>query len=263
MANRILKSPADDTFGMGHNTGAERAKQVTSQLEVDYASLVEEAHKLQVGLHALPGKVTNKDDLGNISKTIVDMRNVMVRAEAYRKAEKEPYWESGKAVDGFFGSMVDALDKATTDLNARIRVFQDEQIAAERKRRRDEEEKARAAAEEARAAAERARKPSNILKHEETAAALDIEANRMAAQQHQKAADLTRTRFGDKNVLVTTREQGYARVIDYGKLNLDILRPYIPQAALEQAVKTYARQHQFKASLAGAEIGMENVPVVR
>lgn len=261
MANRVLKN--NDTPGVGHNTGAERAKQVTSQLEIDYASLVEEAHSLKIGLHSLPVKIAGKDDLGSVLKAVVDMRNVTVRAEAYRKAEKEPYWEAGKAVDGFFGALIDELTKAAAVLQRRIQAFQDEQIAAERKRRRDEEEAARQAAEEARQAAERARKPSNILKHEENAAHLEIEANRLAAQQNQKAADLTRTRFADKNVMVTTREQGFARVVDFNALPLDVLRHFIPQPALEQAVKAYARHHGFKAKLAGAEIGMENVPVVR
>jgi hypothetical protein len=260
MANRVLK---DDVAGMGHNTGAETAKRITTQLEIDYAPLLEEAHNLKVALHRLPVKVTNKDDLGLVSKHVVDMRNVTTRAEAYRKAEKEPHWEAGKAVDGFFGTLIDELRKASDGLQRKIQAFQDEQIAAERKRRREEEEKARLAAEEAQAAAERARKPANIMKHQETAAALEVEANRLAAQQNQKAADLARTRFGDKNVMVTSREQGFARVVDFGKLPLDVLRPYISQAALEQAVKAYARQHQFKATLAGAEIGMENVPVVR
>lgn len=243
-----------------NSSAASQAQAVTDQLKRDYAHLEQEKDQLRKRAAAVPTKVTSKDDLEKIATLTLDIRNLDDRAESHRKAEKLPHWEKGKAVDGFFNSLRQDVNQDALDLRERVNVFQRELRAAEDKKRIQAEREAKEEAERLRLKAERARKPENKMMAQVDAAAAAYRADQVA--QTGRAAPLQH-RFAGSNAMVTEQQVGYARVTDYEKLPLDMLRAYINRDALDVAVRAFARTTGHKVPLPGAEIGFESNAVIR
>jgi hypothetical protein len=211
----------------------------------------------------LPARITSKEDLGLVSRSVVDMRDAGARAEATRVAEKEPHLRSGQAVDAFFKTNIsDPLAKKQAELNRRINDYQQEQLAAERRRRLEEEREANRIAEEARLKAERARK-------EETKAAAQIDAA-LATRRAEEAKEATqatpagmvRERF-EEGQLVTMKKIRFAEVTNLAEVDLIALRPYIKMSAIEDAVKRWAQATEYRAEMKGVTVGERDEAVVR
>ena len=160
-----------------------------------------------------------------------------------------------------------------------------EKAEAEAKAAREAAEAARIA-EEARLAAERARKPETQAAKTETAheavlaaqeAADALSATRVdtiaAAAQAEQAyidtlmapADIMRTRTAD--ALGTMGTEKFAEITDRKILDLEKLRPYLPVAALETALRKYAESCGYSSDetvqIAGARFGKKKKSQVR
>jgi len=179
-------------------------------------------------------------------------------------------------------------------LQGRIDVWQEQKRLAERARleaerleaariAREEQARLRKALEEAEAArlaAERARK-------EETKAAKAALADAQAlAAAHAKAladlaaekakdavmatevsnADIVRVRGDGTNgagVMLTSRQEGYAILIDRALIDMDALRPYFTDFEIEKALRGWAKANGHKVQMSGADVGLRQIGVTR
>ena len=244
-----------------NSSAAAQAQAVTNLLKRDYAHLDDERNRLKKRSEGIPLEITGKEDLEKVATLVLDIRNLDDRAESHRKAEKLPHWEKGKAVDGFFNSMRQDVNAIADDLHKRTNEYQRKLRAAEEKKRAAEEKAAKEEAERLRLKAERARKPETKMIAQVDAAAAQYRVDQ-AAQNGGRAKPLQH-RFQGSNAMVSEQQVGYARVTDYEKLPLDMIRAYINREALDIAVRAFARTTGHKVPLAGVDIGFESNAVIR
>jgi hypothetical protein len=247
---------------------------------------------------SLPKEITSPEDRELFPPLIKQLRDVSAKLEAFHKAQKEPYLRGGQAVDQWFFSLMDKLARrqprnnpgAADILLARLTAYDNEVLAKEQERRRVEAEllrqeamKAEAArikaeneAEEARLAADRARNPERKAEKEEIAdraqeavAAANVQATVIHQQATEayigtlsKPADIMRNRGAD-GTLSTMAQEKYAEVTDRTKLDMAKLWPHIPLAALETALKAWAKSTDYREPMEGAAIGRRNKSMVR
>lgn len=178
--------------------------------------------------------------------------------EGTRIAEKEPFLQAGRTVDGFFHTAADPLAKGKALIDGRRKKYLDAKAAAERKAREEAERIARETAEAARLAAEQAERELRDAASLQTAidaedrakqARLDAEAAARAAAA--KPADLSRVR-GDLGSVSSLKQFWNFRNLDRARLDLEMLREHLPLDALDKAVRSFIKAGGRK--LSGAEI---------
>lgn len=179
-------------------------------------------------------------------------------------------------------------------LQAKINIWRGKVAAAERERldrerleaariAREEQAKLRQAQEEAEeamralgrarsAATQEARRQEMEVKAAEEArlrAAAELAAERAkeaVSATYVKTADITRVRGTDASgagVLLTTRTEGYAVLLDRTLIDIEALREYFTDFELTKALNAWAKSRGYKEQMPGAEIGHRNVGVVR
>jgi hypothetical protein len=205
-------------------------------------------------------------------------------------------------VDSFFNALRDKILKrnrtakggAIDVLQGRIDAFQAEKEAAERARLEAERLEAHrkaleasrkaaeeaAAAEAARVAAERARKPETSAAKSAAALAQETAAAESAIRAQQalddaeearlnalaRTPDLVRTRGQNEagaGVLLTTRREDYAILVDRSLIDMNALRPYFTEAEIEKALRGWAKATGYRQPMPGAEVGSKNKGVTR
>jgi len=274
----------------GHNQPPDYAQEVTDRMAADYAEMASTATSLLEKARGLPETIDSEETLHVFSEQIVDMRDTAARAESTRKAEKEPYYRAGQAVDGFFNTLGERLEKGMAVLSKRVTEYKNKILAEERERRRLEAEatarverekaiaaaKAAAAAEEARLAADRARKAENIeqkaaLAAVAEAAAADANASASIAadaaeaahiETLRKPAEMARSRF-DGGRLVTMKQVGFVEITDKMALDPAALWPFIKDEAALVALRAWAKTSNYKKPMAGAIVELRDEAVVR
>ena len=274
----------------GHNQPPDYAQEVTDRMARDYAEMATNVTAILNEARDMPATVDGEEQLRRFSEVVVRMRDTSARVETTRKSEKEPYLRAGQAVDGFFNSLVERLDKGMKVLSKRVNDYQQHKLAEERERRRIEAEataraereqreaaaKALREAEEARLAAERARKPESIEQKgavadlaESTASSAAIAAQEAAAAAEaahietlRKPSEIVRSRF-DEGRLVTMKQVGYAEILDKMALDPVALWPFIKEEAALQALKAWAKTNGFKRPMNGAIVEMRDDTVIR
>lgn len=287
-----MQTNAERAPGIGHNVrdADVYAEDVAARLDADYAEMTRTAASLLERARALPEAVADEAALEKFSGLVVEMRDAAARAEATRKAEKEPHYRAGQRVDGFFNSIQERLAKGMGVLSRRVKDYQNrkleeererrrlaaEQAAREERERREAAERAEREAEEARLAAERARKPET---KEAKAAAADeaeakaAEATTAAAVAHDEAeaaridtlrkpSEIARSRF-DSGRLVTMKQVGYVEVVDRDKLDMKALWPFFKDEEILKALRGWAKTKSFKAPMDGAIVEMRDEAVIR
>jgi flagellar biosynthesis GTPase FlhF len=275
---------------IGDNRPTDATESLLGRLGDDYGELTRSASSLLETARSLGETVENERELEGFSNVIVAMRDAIARAEAARTAEKEPYLRGGQAVDGFFSSLKERLDKGRTVLQRRVDVYQNRKLAEERERRRlaaeqavreQRERDAEAArlareAEEKRLAAERARKPETKEAKVASASAAEGEAAAAAAAASvasdaaetaridtlRKPSEIARSRF-DEGRLVTMRQVGFAELVDRERVDMNALRPYFTEQEIAKALRGWAKATGHKKPMDGAEIGLRDEAVVR
>lgn len=256
------------------------------QWPITVAELLDEAR-------ALPAVIEDDATKAKVTTLMKRLRDTAAKIDKIHTAEKEPYLRGGQAVDQFcFGLIGKLAKRATRDnpgaydiLQRGLTDYDNKKLAEEQERRRiaaaeearkarEAQEKAAAearAAEEARLAAERARAPAKIEEKTEAAkiaeqaasqAAVDVTvANARAEQAHidtlAKSADIMRSRQDD-GTMSTMAQEKYAEVVDRTKLDMATLWPYLDNAAIEKALRQWARVTDFNTPMAGAAIGRRN-----
>jgi hypothetical protein len=193
--------------GLGHNNPPRplTVEEVRAFLADQHTDLIERRNVLVDGIAEFLDaheEIDDDDDQGAAAENVRMAAAHTKLIDAKRKIDKQPFLDAERAVDGFFKSIADPLDKALLPLRARMNAYA-ARVEKERRRAAQEElaRKQREADEAVRAAQERM-----------TAAALDkVEDTTVAVEQAERAAaakpaELTRT-YGQYGAVasVTTR----------------------------------------------------------
>ncbi|OAN53859.1 hypothetical protein A6A04_13280 [Paramagnetospirillum marisnigri] len=230
------------TADIGHNQPPSDIDILRGRLAEENADVLDRRDALIAACDRIP-PITTDEIAGKVGDHIKQMTACIKAADGRRVAAKEPFLESGRAVDGFFKSITDPLDLAKKAVERNLTTFLREKEAAERRRRDEEARIAREAAErkaaEARAAAEALRSETDLtdaLASEAAAQQQAADAARAEKEASAKAADLSRTR-GDYGAVSSLRTTWEFDGLNRAEIDLEALRPYLPLDGLEKAVR--------------------------
>lgn len=238
--------PGDNTGGMTD------AEQIAANLKEKHPKLVARSAELGLVLERLPAAAEDLDTAERLSETVRQCTTFLKASEATRVEEKEPYLMGERAVDGFFKNLATGVQK-TKERAERVRSAYD--IAVEERERKRLKEEADKAAQEARDAAAKA----VTARGQEQAAVAEERAEQ--AQQATKAtsADLTRTRTGS-GVTTSLKTEWRHEVTDAKKVPKRYMVP--SDSLIRDAVKAATNKDASSNSLVDAE-GNSLIPGVR
>lgn len=228
-----------------------------------YAEILREADVIDNRANSLPKTVSDDIGLGRLGDVVKDARKLVKRIDTKRGEEVEPHLTAQRETNAFFKVFTERLDVIVRGLEQRATDYNNAKAAEERRireeqarRAREEEDRQRQAAE---AAAARNRHGA-ALKHEDRAEEAAERARRAESAAQASAADLTRVRSGSGTV-ATTRTEWKFEVEDIDKVPLEKLRPYLPRADLEKAIRSFVRVGG--RDLAGVRIFQDNKATFR
>ena len=238
---------------IGHNNPpATLEETIAGRLKEKLASLEALAKRADKA----PRKIDGDADLEKIGTLIKDA-NVLKRAfESDRVTEKEPFKAAADKVDEIFKAYKTRLERIASTFQA---------IADDYARKKAAEERAEAAriakekADEAERQSELARKAEEAgkgktaTKHEGRAEEAFYQAEAAARAASQSAADVNRQRL-NSGVLATATEKWTFEILDFQKIPLDAIRPYLKRDAIEAAIRQHINIHKDSAPLEGVRI---------
>ena len=243
--------------GLGHNLppseGMTQADVIRARLEQESIGLMARAIELQQAFDRAPDKVESEDQAEKFGDFIKQIAGHVKKADAARVASKEPYLEGGRAVDGFFKSIIDPLKKAKTTLEGRLGTYLRAKEAEERRRREEERQRAE---EEARAKAAEMKSEDDL----DAAVEAEVQAQDAAKAAEANAAEMSRTR-GDMGSVSSLRTTWAFEVDDWDRIPLDMLRAHLPKSAIEQAIRSFIKAGG--RSIDGVRIFEKHSAVVR
>lgn len=230
----------------------------------DFQQLITRKAELLGSVGRAPLVIGDSETCDRMAELQKQIRACHKAAEAKRVDYKEPFLTGGRTVDAVAKrEITDPLDKASVEIGKRLTIWQ-RKVAEEERQRREAEAQAAAAeaarleAEAQRLAAEAAEREADATTETEIDAAIAITEHSTAvfgqAEQAQndlvavarladaKPAELSRTRtvLGAVASLRTFWDID-TETLDRATLDLDTLRPYIPQDCLEKALRAYVR----------------------
>ena len=245
---------------IGHNSG------VAAALASAYAAFLDRRDELLESMARVPSTIEDDEQQKKVSDLAIMIADQLTKCEAARQAEKAPFLENGRLVDGFFTAGInDPLSAA----HKRLLAIGGEYLRAKRaqeERRLLEEVRA---AESRAAAALEAASTMSASGHSEIASKLldmAVSAESSANQQRAEigsasAADLSRIR-SDSGALATLSERVFCIAFERSSVDLEALRAHFSDASIAKAVKGWIRVNLIavksgKLQLHGATIKKE------
>lgn len=263
---------------IGHNV-AFHTDGLTERLEEDFATLIDTGMRAIGETENLPETIQDSKDVEVIASAMVKLRDIAARAEAQRKAEKEPYLRAGDAVYAFFTKrLIEPLDAKRKQLGARLDAYKQRQLAEERVRReaeaaiaRKQQEEAVRLRAEAEAAARRARSAESEKLRQAEARQARADADIAAARAETTAlatmassSAMVRERFeGERSGHVGLRKVPFVMLEDIAALDLELLRPFFKEEHLLMALKAWAKATGYNQEMPGAVVALRETTVVR
>lgn len=237
-----------NTPTIGHNSGAVPTPAIIAEtLAETQADLAKRQAEILAGLDRMPAEILDEETNGKATDFVKSIQAFVKIAESRRTDIKQPYLDGGKAVDGHFKKLMEAVAKAKLEVERRMTVFARAKAERERRAREALLEAQRQAEQAAREEAERRAqavtdaKTLNVAigaeKAVETAAG---DVAKAAAAMAAPAADLSRTR-GDLGGVSSLITFWTFRDLDREKLDLEALRAHIPADALESAMRSFIK----------------------
>ena len=232
---------------IGDNVTDAAVDPLLDRLQEDHAKLISRRDELLGGIARAPDEITDEETAGKMADFDEQIKKFLKRAKAVHEDEKAPFLIAGRTVDGFWHSLIDAIDKGREGLTAVRKKFADAK-AAEEKRRRDEA--ARVAREEAQrleceaaeraAAMNQAEDLDEAVRAEDAATQARLDAEKAAKNAEAKPAEMGKSR-GDYGGQTTLHQFWDFADIDRDTLDLNALRQHLPEDALEKAVRSYIK----------------------
>ena len=212
-----------------------------------HGALVRRRDDLLQAVDRVPATVEDEQTAGDVGDFIKQLDAGRKAAEGARVAEKEPFLEGGRTVDGWFKKITEPLAKAKTEIEGRLNIYLGKKAAAARKAREEVERKAREEA--VRLAADAAlleenAKDATTLDNAVAAEEAAKVAAKTAAKAQQEAtakpADLSRIR-GDYGAVASLRTHWTFDDLDRPALDLESLRQHLSTDALEKAIRSFIK----------------------
>ncbi|MCV0395429.1 MAG: hypothetical protein K5872_22035 [Rhizobiaceae bacterium] len=245
--------------GIGHNRPT-----VTDLFRDQCADLIEAVEKLATRANAErdklgADKISSDDERDTFTSIGVEAAKLVKRVEARREEILQPLRNEISEWNALFGTDRPAQGSLKYRLNAMkgyastiVGRYDEEQREIARKKAAEEAEAARKEAErrlEEAAAIDSAKSVTQDVALQEAAAA-DHRARHLERQALSAGAGPTRTDAG-------TISQATAwdfRIVDASRIDLNKLRPHIPLADIEKAIRKHVRANRDTVPIAGVEI---------
>lgn len=258
LLQKFMGSPAQ----VGHNNPPSDLEILQDRIAESTKEIMASADELLASASDLPAKIENDDQAGDYTDMIKELRGAWKKLESTRVAEKEPYLALTRAVDGFFNLPKDKLEKKATELKIPLNKYLNEQAEKERIRRENEAKRLREEAnQKALAAAELEKtnpKTANIGMVEASVA--EQQASHVESSVGARPADLARSR-GASGGQAGLRTRWVGKITDRKELDLEALRPYFNEDALQKALN--AAVTAGAREIKGANIVQQTDTVVR
>ena len=165
---------------------------ILDALNEKYKKDLDQAAELRDAAKSVPERIEDDATEAKVTETILKMRGLKRAFEEAQKAERKPYNDQVKSINGFFVTKIESLEKERAIISARSGDYLDRKAALERRKLEEEVEKKR---EEARIALEAAQKAErerlaaeNARKEQERLAAV-AQAEKEQAERDKKAAE--------------------------------------------------------------------------
>lgn len=225
------------------------------QLEIDHAAILTAVANLRARFESAIPVVENDEDVGALGEMVKDIRAEWQRVDATREDARRDYLDAQRIVNSFFNERKDTLAGFMAELEARQKVYLDKKADKERAR---QEEISRLAKVESDRLAEQARLAAADNKPVEAEVAAQAsqraEATAVEAQEQaqSKPADLARTRTTSGTA--TLAVEWKFEITELPKIDLEALRPYLPRADLEKAIRAFVKVNKGDRPLVGVRI---------
>jgi hypothetical protein len=229
---------------IGHNHPPD-GDALTARLAETTADLAARSAELLAAVERVPATL---DDEAIFSRSVDFTAQIKAHVKAIdkrRTAEKEPFLSGGRAVDAFFSAAAAPLTAAVEAIDKRLNAYLRAKEAEARRQREAEAARLRA---EAEALAAAAQTEATLTQ------AVELEAQADATADHAARAasvDLTRTHAAMGSTVSLSAPWTF-EVVDRNAVDLVALRPYLPAAAVDQAIRGFVRAGG--RNLAGVDI---------
>lgn len=240
------------TAEIGHNNPPSE-KEILEQRLLDYKEISNDIDSLSK--KDIPAKIETPAIAGEITAHIKTIKEVGKKVTNIHKDEKAIYIECGRVVDAWKKQWETKIDALVSIASIPLLAYQAEEERKERERQLEIARKAREEAEKLAAEAEaHAKEGIEDTANELMSAAIDSEQK---ADMIQQSSLCVKAHTRSENGAVSSTSKVWTGVIEsIAALDLEKLRQYIPQDALERAVKAYAKDTK-GADLRGARIYQE------
>jgi hypothetical protein len=221
------------------------------QLATAAQALIDRIEPIATRANALPRVIASEKDIETIAPVVIDAKNLSRELEKTREAQKKPFLEGGKAVDGFFKPMTTRLDRIVSAFEGLTSQFQRDRAAAERLRLQEEARIAQQKADKLREDAEKAKRPQTAEKRADLADQAEADAERAAAAAAQSTQTIAKIDTGGAKV--SGRAVWAFEIEDLNKVDLNAIRPFIDREAIEKALRAYAKIQRSAAKVDGVK----------
>lgn len=252
---------------IGDNNPPDDITILRERLEEEAAPLISRRDELLASVARAPAEIQDDLTCGKVADLVKLITACHKAADTQRTKRKEPFLESGRAVDGFYKRITEPLEQAKRGVEQRLTSYQRRKAEEERRRREEEARLAEQEAERQRQeAAEREASLSTdadldaAITADELARQATVDAEKARQAVAAKPAELSRAR-GDYGALASLRTEWSGEIVSREDLDLNVLRQHIAIDALEKALRAFIRAGG--RELKGAKIYERSISVVR
>lgn len=248
--------------GIGDNLPPEPT--LKERIEETYAEQFGQIATIAEQANALPKEVKTDDECGQVADVAANASKLAKTLDKLRETEKAPYLRDSRVVDATFKEgKIGRLELIVDGLTKRITAFNRAKAAKARAEQEEIVRKAREAAEQSRLDAAMEAEAGNyaaVADHVSTADQAAARAQEATAPV--KAAEVTRV-VSDAGTKVTTRTEVKARVTSWQTIDLNSLRSFIKQDAVEAALRLHVKQFKKSVPITGVEFFDDETAVIR
>lgn len=197
------------------------------------------------------------EDLASVTGLVGDVGKAIKSADELRDLQGRPHLEAKRTIDTFFKSFDSRLATIKTRISQRATAYMNKKAEAARAIQREEEARARALADtKAREAADALKAGNAEQAHAAQAASdnLHNRADHAADAAAAKPSDLARTQTDSGTATLAQTFEFEIENIDL--IDLEALRPFLPRAAIEQALRGFVKSG--RREIKGARIFAKN-----
>lgn len=253
----------ENRLGIGGNNPPNDADTLQQTLRENHDDQLQHAEKLIAAADRIPSEINDDETAGRAADFIKQVNASKKSLESIRVAEKEPYLNLGRVVDGFFKTVDTKLTGALSKAKMPLDNYTKRKAEAERQRLLKEAEEKRIQAEEqakAAAAMEKAKQgeAANDMMMQATIA--EAGAAKLESMANAKPAAISQTR-SESGALASLRTTWVGEITDIATLDLETLRFHLSPDALQKAVNSFMRAGG--RELKGARIFEHTETVVR